>query len=91
MMRVTSVEVHNYIFNTTEDNNNVEHYIFPNSKEGGISNENVRDGVEKDLDFSDFTATDFQDGIIGSIFFEDYRKKVSKRMKNDKYVNILAV
>ena len=36
------------------------------------------------------TAIDLQDAIVGHIFFEDSRNKVSKRMKNDRYMDIFA-
>ena len=46
--------------------------------------------MEKDLELSDITATDIQHKTIGSIFIEDYRKEVSKRLKNDISVDNLA-
>ena len=42
------------------------------------------------MDFSDITATDLQDDIVGPIIIDDYRKQVTKRMKDDQYMNILA-
>ena len=42
------------------------------------------------MDISDITATDLQDDIIGPIIIEEYREQVTKRMKDDKYMKILA-
>ena len=42
------------------------------------------------MDLSDITATDLQDDIIGPISFEENRKQVTKRMKDDKHMEILA-
>ena len=72
--------MYNFIFNIAEEKNEFEIYKFPDSKSGGISQEKVRDEVEKDLRFSVLTATDLQDDIIGPVIFEEYRKQVSKRM-----------
>ena len=43
------------------------------------------------MDISDITATDLQDDIIGPENIEKYRKEVSKRLKNDEYMKILAL
>ena len=42
------------------------------------------------MDISDITATDLQDDIIGPITIEEYREQVTKRMKDDGYMNILS-
>ena len=42
------------------------------------------------LDFSDITAADLQDDLIGRIIFEEYKKQVTERMKDDKYMHILS-
>ena len=42
------------------------------------------------MDISDITAADLQDDISGPIIFEDYREQVTKRMKDDRYMKILA-
>ena len=42
------------------------------------------------MDIEDFTATDIQDEIIAPIIIEEYRKQVTKRMKDDKYMNIVV-
>ena len=42
------------------------------------------------MGISDITATDLQDDIIGPINIEEYREQVTKRMKDDKYMKILA-
>ena len=90
MIGLTSLEANNSIFNVTEENNKFELQKFPDSKSGGISKEKVRDEIEKDLKTSDITATDSKDEIFGPIIIEEYRKEVSKRMKNDKNMDILG-
>ena len=90
MVGLTILEVYNSIF-ITEENNKFELYKFTDSKIGGISYEKVWDENEKDLGITDITATDLQDYIIGPIIFQEYRKQIRKRMKNDKYLSTLAV
>ena len=48
------------------------------------------DEIEKDSEISDFTATDLQSEILGPKIIGRYRKEVSKRMKSDIKMNILA-
>ena len=91
MIGLVDLEVYNSIFNITEENNKFDLYKFPDEKAGGVTYEKARDEIEKDLDISDITATDLQDDIIGPIIIEEYREQVTKRMKNDKYMKILAV
>ena len=43
------------------------------------------------MGISDITATDLQDDIIGPIFIDEYREQVTKRMKDDQYMKILAI
>ena len=43
------------------------------------------------MDIEDITATDLQDDIIGPIIIEEYKEQVSKRMKDEQYMNILAI
>ena len=90
MIGLTDLEVYNSIFNITEQNNKLQLYKFPDEKAVGVSYKKVRDEIEKDLDFSDITATDLQDDIIGPIIIEEYREQITKRMKDDKYMEILA-
>ena len=90
MIGLTDLEVYNSIFNITKQNNKFELYKFPDEKSGGVSYEKVRDEIERDLDISDITTTDLQDDIIGPIIIEEYREQVTKRMKDDKYMKILA-
>ena len=91
MVGLTGLEVYNSVFNITEQNHKLELYKFPDEKSGGISYKKVRDEIERDLDISDITATDLQDDIIGPIVIEKYRDQVTKRMKDDKYMNILQI
>ena len=78
MIELTSLEVYNSLFTTTEENNKVELYKFPGSKSGGISYEKVRDEIIRDLDISDITATDLQDDIIGPKNIKKYRASNKK-------------
>ena len=89
MLGLVDLEVYNSIFNITEKNNKFEIYKFPDEKAGGVTYEKVRDEIEKDLDFEDITAADLQDDIIAPIIIEEYKKQVTKRMKDDKYMFIL--
>ena len=91
MIGITDPEVYNSIFNITEDNNKFELYKFPDEKAGGVTYEKVRDEIEKDLDISDITAADLQDEIIAPIIIEEYKEQVSKRMKDEQYMNILEI
>ena len=88
---LTDLEVYNSIFNITEENNKFDLYKFPDEEAGGITYEKVRDEIEKDLDIEDITAEDLQDDIIGPIIIEEYREQVTKRMKDEQYMNILAI
>ena len=60
-------------------------------KAGGVTYEKVRDEIEKDLGIADITAADLQDDIIGPIIIEEYREQATKRMKDEQYMNILAI
>ena len=90
MIGLTDLVVYNSIFNITEENNKLQVYKYPDEKSGGISYTKVRDEIERDLDISDITAADFQDDIIRPIIIEEYREQVTKRMKDDNYMKILA-
>ena len=90
MIGLVDLEVYNSIFNITEENNKMQLYKFPDEKAGAVTYEKVRDEIEKDLDFEDITAADLQDEIIAPIIIEDYRIQVTKRMKDDKNMNIVA-
>ena len=90
MIGLTDLEVYNSIFNITEENNKFELYKFPDEKAGGVTYEKVRDEIERDLDIEDITATDLQDDIIAPIIIEEYKEQVTKRMKDEQYMNILS-
>ena len=91
MNGLTDLEVYNSIFNITEENNKFDLYKFPDEKAGGISYIKVTNEIEKDLDIEDITAADLQGEIIGPIINEEYKEQVSKRMKDEQYMNILAI
>ena len=91
MIGLTILELYISISNLTEANNKFELYKLPDSKLGGISYEKVWDENEKNLGIRDITATDLQDYIIGPIIIQEYRKQLRKRMKNDKFLSVLAV
>ena len=91
MIGLTDLEVYNSIFNITEENNKFELYNFPDEKSGGVTYEKVRDEIEKNLEIENITAADIQDDIIGPIINEEYKQQVTKRMKDEQYMNILAI
>ena len=91
MIGLVDLDVYHSIFNITEKNNKLKLYKFPDEKAGGITYTKVRDEIEKDLDIEDITATDLQDDIIGPIIIEEYNEQVTKRMKDEQYMNILAI
>ena len=43
------------------------------------------------MDISDITTADLQDDIIAPIIIEEYKEQVTKRMKDEQYMNILAI
>ena len=81
----------NSIYNITEENNKFELYKFPDEKAGGVTYEKVRCEIERDLDISDITATDLQDDLIRPIIIEEYKKQVTKRLKDEQYLNKLSI
>ena len=88
MIGLVDLEVYDSIFIITEENNKFELFKFPDEKSGGVTYEKVRDEIERVLGISDKTATDLQDDIIGPIIIDEYREQVTKRMKDDKYMEI---
>ena len=90
MIGLTDLEVYNSIFNITEENNKFKLHKFPDEKSGGITYEKVRDEIERDLDISDIAAADLQDDLIAPIIIEEHKAQVTKRMKNEQYMNIVA-
>ena len=91
MLGLVYLELYNSIFNITEKNNKFELYKFPDEKASVVTYEKVRDEIEKDLGIEDITAADLQDDLIAPIIIEEYREQVSKRMKDEQYMNILAI
>ena len=91
MIGLTDLEVYNSIFNITEENKKLQLYKFPDEKIGGVSYEKVGVEIERDLDISDITAADLQDETMRPIIFKEYREKVTKRMRDDKYMLILSM
>ena len=90
-VRISESRIYNSLFNITEENNEFKLYKLPDEKAGGVTYEKVRDDIERDLDISDITATDLQDEIIAPSIIEEYKEQVAKRMKNEQYMNILAI
>ena len=81
MLVLTSLEVYKSLFNITEEKNKFEFYDVLDSKVGGVSDEKVRDKIEKDLKSTNITATNLQDEILGPLNFEECVEQVSERMK----------
>ena len=90
MIGLTNLEVYNFIFNITEENNKFKLYKFPDEKSGGVTYEKVSDEIERDLDIEDITAEDLQDEIIAPNIIKEYKEQVTKRMNDDGYMDILA-
>ena len=91
MIGLTDPEVYISTFNINTTNKNLKLYKFPDEKAGGFSHEKVRDEIERHLDISDITATNLRDEIIAPFIIKQYREQVTKRMKDDKYMLILAM
>ena len=68
---LTRLGVYYSIFNRTEEYNKFERYKIPDEKRGGVTYTEIRVEIERDLDFSDITANDLQDDIIGRINIEE--------------------
>ena len=81
MIGLSTLEVYISIFNITEENTKFEIYNFPDEKINILSYEKVRDDIEKDLGFSDFTATDLQDELIGPIIINEYREQIYQKKR----------
>ena len=90
MIGLTDLEVYNSIFNITEENKKLQLYKFPDEISSGITYEKVTDEIERDLDISDITAADLQDDLIAPNIIEEYKEQVTKTMKNEQYMNIVA-
>ena len=91
MIGLVDLEVYTSIYNITEENNKFELFKFPDEKAGGVTYEKVKDEIEKDLDIEGITAADLQDDLIASIIIQEYRERVSKRMKDGQFMKILAI
>ena len=78
MVRLTNLEVYNSVFIIKEEKNNFELCIFPDSKKAGFSHKKVRDGILKDLEISNITATSLQKDLLGPISIEKIEKKYQK-------------
>ena len=86
-----NLEIKTSVFDITEKSNKFQLYKFPDLKLGVISYEKVRNENEKDLERTNITAADLQDDIKSPFIFEKYGGQVTKRMKTDNYMYILAV
>ena len=91
MLGLTDLEVYISIFDITEENNKFKLYKLPDEKSGGITYEKVRDEIERDSDISDITPADLQDDLIVPIVIEEFREQVTKRLKDEQYMNILSI
>ena len=88
MIGLTDLEVYNSIFNITEENNKFQFYKLHDENGGRISYEKVRNEIAKNLNTPDITAADLQDDIIAPIIIKEYKEQVTKRMKDEQYMNI---
>ena len=76
MIGLTDLEVYISTFNINTTNIKFKLYKYPDGTSVSVSYEKVRDEIERDLDISDFTATDLQDDIIGPIIIEEHTNQV---------------
>ena len=90
MIGPTDLEIYSSIYDITEENNKFELYKFPDETAGSISYTKVREEIERDLDISDITAADLQDDIIVPIINEEFKGQVTKRIKDEHYMNLLS-
>ena len=90
MIGLTILEVYKSIFDITDKINKLEIYKCPDEKIACVLYGKVRDDIKRDLDISDITATDLRDDIIGPIAIKEYRERVTKRMEDSGYINILS-
>ena len=90
-VRINEFRSIQFYFSYNRKKNKIALFIFPDSNIGGILSERVRDEIEKHLEITDITAADFQDEIIAPIIIEEYREQVTKRMKDEEYMHILAL
>ena len=60
-------EVSNSIFNITEETNKLELYKFLDKKTGGVSYVEARGEIQKELDFSGITASDYSSNFYRRI------------------------
>ena len=88
MIGLTSLGNYNLIFKITEYFNKIKRYIFLDEKSGGVSYQKVRDEIERDLVISGITPADLQDEILAPLIIKEYRKQVTKRMEDGKYMLI---
>ena len=63
MVGLTCIEVHNSIFNITEEQTKLKFFLFPQSMNGSIAFVNVRDDIGKHMENSGITTTALQDEI----------------------------
>ena len=78
MLGLVDWETYNSIFNIKKQNKKIEFYKFHDERVGGVSYEKVRDEIEKDLDFSNFTDIDLQDEIISPLLVKNIENKLQK-------------
>ena len=90
MIGLTDLEVYNSIFNLTEENTKLQLYKFRDEKSIGVSYLKVRDEIEKDLDIEDITDIDLKDDLLAPNIIEEYKEQVSKRMKDEQYMNFFT-
>ena len=86
MLGLTSVEVYNSIFNTTEKNNKFE--LFTDTFDE-FSLKELKDQLEGILNISDITPYHLQHEKIGPPFTEAYKKLRSEKSSSDGYILFL--
>ena len=86
-----SLEVYNSTFNKTGENKKMKLHKNLDEKSAGVSYGKVRADIGRVLKISYITPIDLHEEIIGPNIIEDYREKVTKRRKNGKFMDNLAI
>ena len=86
MMGLTNLELHNFIFNTTEQNNKFELYT---DTFDGFSSEGLKEELEEIIDISNITSEHLQDKVIAPPINQDYKKVRSETSSSDGYIILL--
>ena len=86
MIGLTDLEVYNYIFNITEENNKFEIYRDTFNKFGFLE---LKDELEEILNISHITTEHLDDEILGPRIIDAYIKLANEKKNSDGYMVLL--